>query len=436
MSSSDARSAVLAQIEAMRDEITATLQTLVRIPSITPKYPGLDYDEVVGGEKRCNEALIPTLEAAGAEIDLWEEEPGRGNLVGVVKGTGGGRSLIYNGHIDTVPPGEHATWTGGDPWSARVTDGVLFGLGSCDMKAGIVAQSMAAVALKRSGVRLRGDLILESVCGEESMDHTVGVSATVKRGYTADAAIVTEPCALPYPAKVAPCSVGTFWLRVTVPGKATHVLARGALIWPGGAGEEYGVNAIDKGIFVANAVRKLEENWGFTKSHPLYPPGYFNIGMNLMVGRPPGPPVPFIVPHEAVLDYIIIYPPDEQPEDIKAEVEAFLNGVYDQDPWLKHHRPAMEWKHHWPAYDTPVDHPICQTIARTHEDALGVPAEFQGFAAVDDATYLERGGIPSISYGPGNIMVCHAVDEHIAIDEVVKACKVLAVTAMEWCGVA
>src|SRR5215468_8461167 len=89
---------VLDQIDGMRGEIVATLQSLVRIPSVTPKYPGLDYDEVVGGEKRCNEALMPTLEAAGAEIDLWEEEPGRGNLVGVVKGSGGERSLIYNGH--------------------------------------------------------------------------------------------------------------------------------------------------------------------------------------------------------------------------------------------------------------------------------------------------------------------------------------------------
>jgi acetylornithine deacetylase len=430
------RAAALAQIDAMRDEIVATLQTLVRIPSISPKYPGIDYDEVVGGEKRCNEALIPTLQAAGAEVDLWEEEPGRGNLVGVVKGAGGGRSLILNGHIDTVPPGDHATWTGGDPYAAELRDGKLFGLGACDMKAGVVAQSMAAVALKRCGVRLAGDLVLESVCGEESMDHERGVTATVKRGHTADAAIVTEPCALPYPSKIAPCSVGTFWLRINVPGKATHVLARGALIWPGGAGEAYGVNAIDKGIFVANAVRKLEENWGTTKSHPLFPPGHFNIGMNLMVGRPPGPPVPFIVPHEAILDYIVIYPPDENPADVKAEIETFLNGVYDQDPWLARHRPTMEWKHHWPAYDTPVDHPICQTLARAHEAALGEPAQFQGFAAVDDATYLERGGIPSISYGPGNLMVCHAVDEHVAIDEVVKVCKVLAATALDWCGVA
>jgi hypothetical protein len=67
---------------------------------------------------------------------------------------------------------------------------------------------------------------------------------------------------------------------------------------------------------------------------------------------------------------------------------------------------------------------------------LGEPAVVQGFAAVDDATYLERGGIPAISYGPGNIMVCHAVDEHVVIDEVVKACKVYTATAIAWCGLA
>src|SRR5262245_33474807 len=135
------RHRVLSQIDAMRDEIVSTLQTLVRIPSVTPKYPGLDYDEVVGGEKRCNEAMMPTLEAAGAEIDLWEEEPGRGNLVGVIKGSGGGRSLILNGHIDTVPPGDPATWSS-DPYAAEVRDGNVYGIGACDMKAGVVAQSM------------------------------------------------------------------------------------------------------------------------------------------------------------------------------------------------------------------------------------------------------------------------------------------------------
>jgi acetylornithine deacetylase/succinyl-diaminopimelate desuccinylase-like protein len=155
-----------------------------------------------------------------------------------------------------------------------------------------------------------------------------------------------------------------------------------------------------------------------------------------MVGRPPGPMVPFIVPHECVLDYIIIYPPDDDPEAVKHEIASFLDTVFDQDPWLSKNRPELEWKHYWPAYNTPVNHPICQTVAKAHEEALGVPAVFQGFAAVDDATYLERGGIPSISYGPGNIMVCHAVNEHVVIEEVIKACKVYAATAIEWCGVA
>lgn len=424
------------QIDGMRDEIAATLVRLVRIPSVTPKYPGLDYAEVVGGEGRCNRVLLPALEAAGCEVDLWEEEPGRANLVGVLKGAGGGRSLIMNGHIDTVPPGDWDNWTEGDPFSGRVDNGKVWGLGSCDMKGGITAQTMAATALARAGIRLQGDLLLESVVGEESMDHTAGVSATVRRGYTADAAIVTEPTAILAESTVAPCSTGSMWLKVTVPGKPTHVCARGSLIWPGGGGETYGVNAIDKGIFVANAVQKLEQNWGQTKRHPLFPPGHFTIGVNVMVGVPPGPMVPFIVPHRCVLDYIIVYSPDEEPDAVKSEVEAYLNGVYDQDPWLREHRPTMEWMHHWPAYDTPVAHPICQAIERAHEQALDTPATFQGFAAVDDATYLERGGVPAISFGPGNLMVCHAANEHIAIDDVVRACKVLAATAIDWCGVA
>ena len=147
MTTDEAIERVTSQIDWMREDILATLASAVQIPSITPKYPGLSYDDLVGGETRCNESLRPTYEASGAVIDQWEEEPGRANLVGVVKGQGGGRSLIFNGHIDTVPPGDPATWKWGDPWSGRVEDGKLYGLGSTDMKAGVVAQAKAAEAL-------------------------------------------------------------------------------------------------------------------------------------------------------------------------------------------------------------------------------------------------------------------------------------------------
>jgi acetylornithine deacetylase/succinyl-diaminopimelate desuccinylase family protein len=428
--------AVLTQIDAMEGEILETLAELVRIPSITPKYPGLNYAEYVGGESRCNEALSRTFHAAGCAVDLWAEEPGRDNLAGTLRGAGGGRSLILNGHIDTVPPGDPATWRWGDPWSGRIEDGKLYGLGSVDMKAGLVAMAKAAEAITRAGVTLRGDLILESVVGEETMDHERGVTSTVRRGYRADAAIVTEPTGFSCPPVISPCSPGSFWLRVTVPGKATHVMVRGNLIWPGGQGEKYGVNAVDKGFLVYEAMQRLEANWGMRKNHPLFPPGHFTLGVNLLSGYPPGPPVPFIVPHECVLDYIVIYPPTDDPDDVKAEITEYLDGVFDQDPWLRVHRPTLEWPHQWPAYDTPVEHPVVSTLSSAHERVLGRSAVIQGFPAVDDATYLERGGIPAISYGPGDVMMAHSVDEYVNCADVIDACKVLATTALEWCGVA
>jgi acetylornithine deacetylase/succinyl-diaminopimelate desuccinylase family protein len=436
MGTKTARAAAIATIESMRDEILSTLSAVVRIPSITPKFPDLDYDELVGGEGRCNAALRPTYEAAGATIDMWAEEPGRDNLVGVVKGSGGGRSLIFNGHIDTVPAGDPAAWKWGDPWSGKIEDGRLYGLGAVDMKAGVVAQGMAAVALKRADIQLNGDVILESVVGEETMDHERGVTATVRRGYRADAAIVTEPTALPYPSSIAPCSAGGGRLIIRVKGKATHATARGSLIWPGGAGETYGVSAIDKAFIVYQALRRLEEEWGFTKRHPLFPPGHASIGVNAILGKPPGPMTPYIIPNECALDIQVLYLPNDSWEAVIAEIETYLNRVYDNDHWLRVNRPTMEWPHHWPPYNTDIDHPICRTIAAAHEAALGVTPLIMGFPAVDDATYLERGGIPSISFGAGNVMMAHAVDEYVVCDEVINACKVYAATAIEWCGVA
>jgi acetylornithine deacetylase len=187
---------------------------------------------------------------------------------------------------------------------------------------------------------------------------------------------------------------------------------------------------------VYEALKRLEAEWGMFRNHPLFPPGHFTIGMNLLSGHPPGPPVPFIVPHECVMDYIVIYRPEDDPDEIKAEIETYLNRVFDQDPWLAVHRPTMEWPHGWPAYDTPVDHPIVTTLMDSHNRALGRGTRLQGFPAVDDATYLQLGGIPSISYGPGDVMMAHAVDEYVPCSEVIDACKVLATAAMDWCGVA
>src|SRR5947207_3417639 len=232
---------VLEGVEARRDEIVELCSTLIRTPSINPNYPGVDVGSVLGGETACNEKLAELYQGIGCQVDLWEAAPRRANLVGVLRGTGGGRSLIFNGHIDTVPVTQPDKWNFKDPFSGAVSDGRLYGRGACDMKTGVAAQFMAARTLVEAGARLRGDLILESVVGEETMDHELGTTATVRRGYRADAAIVSEPTAPPTPLAVVPVTPGLLWMSVTCLGKATHASVRGELIRAGGRGAEVGV---------------------------------------------------------------------------------------------------------------------------------------------------------------------------------------------------
>jgi acetylornithine deacetylase/succinyl-diaminopimelate desuccinylase-like protein len=140
-------------LEELRDELLDAVTRVVRVPSVTPNYPGERYDDHVGGEGAVSATVAELYRAAGCEIDVFGLRPGRENAVGVLRGTGGGQSLIFNGHVDVVPPGPSADWTGGDPWSGRVADGDLWGRGSADMKGGIIAQAFAAIALRRSSAR-------------------------------------------------------------------------------------------------------------------------------------------------------------------------------------------------------------------------------------------------------------------------------------------
>jgi acetylornithine deacetylase len=431
---------VLAAVDALRDEIAQTLSQVIRIESVNPKYPGQVYDEVVGREGDASKAMAQIYRSIGAEVDVFAVEPGRENAVGVVRGSGGGRSLIYNGHVDVVPPGDPAIWTGGNPFSGRNDGQRIWGRGASDMKSGVVAQAFAARALADAKVALRGDLILEAVVGEEVMDHEAGVTATIKRGYSADAAVVSEPSAPPAPLAVVPVSPGLWWFSVTVPGKPTHASMRANLIRAGGLGEEVGVNAIDKGVDMFLAMRRLEDEWGQSKRHALFPPGHFTIHPGVVTGGPKGVLVPFIVSEFMTIEYCCWYHPDERPEAVRAEIEQHIHRAAQLDPWLREHPPVLEWKLNWPAFSVDPGHPICLAIGDAHERAnggtrfAGRPA-VNGFAAVEDCSFLNLGGIPTVSYGPGDLRVAHAYDEHVYIDELIAATRTFALLALDWCGI-
>jgi acetylornithine deacetylase/succinyl-diaminopimelate desuccinylase family protein len=431
---------VLAAVDSSRDELVATICRAVQIPSVNPRYPGQVYEEIVGAEGEVSRLLAGVYSDAGAEVDVFAVEPGRENAVGVIRGSDGGRSLIYNGHVDVVPAPGAEGWRGGDPFSGAVADDRIWGRGSTDMKAGLLAQAFAARALAQCGVRLRGDLILEAVAGEECMNNDIGVSATIGRGYRADAAVVSEPTAAAMPLAVMPASPGQLWFSVAVRGKPTHAANRGQTLYPGASAEPLGISAIDKGMLIYEALRRLEQQWGFTKRHPLYPPGQFTIMPGIVHGGTTGVQFPLFIPEFMQTEYLLWYPPGDDPDAVMREIEAHVRAVAATDPWLAEHPPEIDWRLHWPA-NAPRAQAITDAMRAAHEEAardtgFAGPAQTVGFPAVDDATWLTLAGIPAISYGPGDLGVAHADDEFVRIDEVMCATRAFALLAMEWCGIA
>ena len=432
---------VLAAVDDQRDELVRALSRAIQIESVNPKYPGQVYAEVVGREGDMSRFMAELYEGAGCTVDLFAIERGRENAVGVRKGTGGGKSLIFNGHVDVVPPGDPANWNSGTPFSGRIDNDRVWGRGATDMKGGLLAQAFAVRALHAAGAALRGDLIVEAVVGEEVMDHEAGVTATVKRGYRADAAVVSEPSGPPQALSVVPVSPGLWWFSVTIPGKTTHASMRAHTIRAGGLGAAVGVNAIDKGVDMFLAMRRLEDEWGQTKRHDLFAPGHFTIHPGVIVAGTKGVNVPFFVSEFMTIEYCCWYHPDEDPDAVRREIEAHVHRAAQVDPWLREHPPVIEWKLNWPAFSVDADHPICGAIGDAHERA-SVGTRFagrplvRGFAAVEDCSFLNIGGIPTVSYGPGDLRVAHADDEYILIDELVAAAKTYALLALDWCGTA
>lgn len=432
---------VFRAIEALEADAVQALRDAVQIPSLNPSYPGLDPEAVRGQESAAARFVSAIHRQAGAEVELYAAAPGRENAIGVIRGSGGGQTLLLNGHVDVVPPGDPAAWTGGDPFSGELRDGRVWGRGSADMKAGVLAQAFAARALHDAGIRLRGDLVLNAVVGEEMGEHAIGTSAALARGPRPDVAIVAEPTGDETAIHVAPVSPACLMFSVTIRGKAAHCGTRGTTIRAGGRGAEIGVNAIDKAFLIYRALRELEDSWGLTKSHPLFEPGFFSLLPGVVVGGPEGVMSAAFLADVTRIEYSCWYPPTESGDAIKAEIEQQIAHAAALDPWLREHPPTVEYTLDFPAADVPVDHPAIAVLQRAHAaaavgTAVSGPAELQAFRAVSDATWLNQQGVPALVYGPGDAFRgnIHGVDEYVAVDSYLTAIRTFALAAIELCG--
>ncbi len=429
MLSEEKRALVYAEVDRLQDELIQVICDTVKIPSITPGFTGGDETH---GETRVNEYMKAVMEKAGLQTDLWEEEPGRANLVGIWKGQGGGRSLLFNGHVDVVPAGDLDEWKGEDPFGARVADGKIFGRGTADMKAGNAAAVFAMKALLNLGIKPAGTVYFQNVVGEEMMNTEAGTGAAIKRGYTADAGIVVEPTTYMGRLNVCPASPGVADLVCTVRGKPVHSCMRDEMSRAGGLGSKVGVHAIDKGFLIYQCMRKLEEEWGQTKSHPLFTrPGHFTVSVGKVTGGVGGA----IIPKEMVLECSFWHTPQEKFEDLQREVKAELDRWVALDPWLRENPPSAEWVFRWPAYDLPAEAPICQVCSGAGRAVNPECGSLYGFPAVNDAAFLNAAGIPTVAMGPGELRLAHGAGEYVPIQDILDAAKIYALAIAEWCGV-
>jgi acetylornithine deacetylase len=396
-------------------------------------------------EAALQEYLAARLRAAGAEIDLWEPDAdelrgrplvppgldfaGRPQLIARLRGTGGGRALVFNGHIDVVSVEPREQWTS-DPFRAEVRDGRLYGRGACDMKGGIAAMVLAAEVLAALEIPLAGDLLVATNTDEESSG--AGGTALVERGLRADAGIVTE--ATGFDTWIA-CR-GSEYGVIRVPGRPGHAEVQQPGWRDGGA-----VNAIEKATVVIDAIRSLRDEWrvrpGFDHpqlSRPSLLPTMVSAGE-----------WPVTYPSSCELTIAVMYLPVQADTqgfgaEIRREVEEWIVRETARDDWLAEHPPVLEW---WPNGVMPLEigpsEPVVVAMQRATAD-IGRPGSLGGLDSwYDGATLTHLAGIPSIGYGPpgfdsDGLSLAHMIDEYVPVDGLVECAQALAVAAMRFCG--
>jgi acetylornithine deacetylase len=427
---------VMREIDQLSGRMVETLSELIKIPSVNPKYPGQVYGDHIGRERDANLLVAKLFREAGADVEMVVAEKGRDNAAGRVRGVGGGRSLVLNGHVDVVPPNQRDRWQH-DPFSGQVTADRVHGRGATDDKGGVIAMSFAALALSQAGVRLEGDLILQSVVGEEMGDHLAGTSAVLDAGYMGDAAIVCEPSNFDESdPNLAPTTPGLLVWTIEIEGLATHAGLRGLTIHPTLDGQSLGVNAIDKYWVIYGALRQLEDEWAHSNRHPLFAPGYFGILPGVIQAGSHGVDIPFFLADRARIEYCSFHHPDRTNADVIAEVEATIARACAGDPWLRAHPPKVTWQLTWEPYTTPPDLPLVGCMKDAFRDIAGRDLLSAGMLGVCDLTWMKEVGMDGVVYGPGVGRTAHAIDEYVMIRQLEVAAKMYALSAINFCGLA
>jgi acetylornithine deacetylase len=379
-----------------------------------------------GDEQAMAELMARTLDSMGLHVQWQQVEDGRANVLATLAGAGGGKSLMLNGHMDTSYSGREA-WLRGVPGfqpSAFERDGRLYGLGISNMKGALACYVEALRALADAGVRLRGDVLVASVCGEiekaqqgdaqgaEYRGYAAGTRFLVTHGGVADMCLLGEPTE----GKVVLGHFGSLWLRIRVHGGFIHTAFS-----EGKRGE----NSILRMHEILAAVQEWIPTWeddssnAYRGAKAIVNVGAIEGGFGWRASR---------TPHHTDLFLDVRVPPTKPMSVARAEVLEMVRGLpHDAEGEIYVSAPGAE-----------IDegHELVRAVDTAHEAVFGAKPERDVTRWFSDASALSRYGVPTLNYGTSTGLMDVELGENLEIDGLVQTAQVYARVAMEVCGVA
>ena len=397
-----------------RDEMLNLAQDLIRIPSFKTE------------ESDVARFLGEYLGDRGYEVQLQEVEPGRFQTVAILRGTGGSKSFMLNGHIDIDPL---AMGWKRDPWTPSIEGDLIYGAGIRNMKAGVSSLVTAAEAIRNSGVSLQGDLVLACVVGE--LQGGVGTTYLCQNGPLTDMAVVPEPFGAD---NILTVHAGVVEMAIHVLGNSRHISRK-----------EEAVDAIAKMCKAVPAIDGVE--FTYTPREDL--PGLPRINVGGIIGgrgRDYDMRGPNFVSDFCTVIVDVRFLPGMTSASVKADIERALDGIKVDDPDFEYEiemPPDPKYRVFtvvMEPFDLPKDEYIVDCVLRQYRtvtgrepDGLGtvLPGSYTG----DDTCHLWRAGVPCLLYGPGGGSESDTIpDEYSRISDMEQVAKVLALTALDVCS--
>lgn len=337
----------------------------------------------------------------------------RFNVYGTFRGSHSheARSILFNGHMDTMPPGDPDLWTR-SPWEPAVADGKLYGRGAADMKVGLLAPLFALHLLHECGFRPEGDVKIISVADEEGGGN--GSIQAAMNGVTADAAVVCEGT----DDELILSHMGFVFFEIKSRGLAIH------------AGNKFqGVSAIEKMLRLIAELREVEHGWLAHYKHPLLPSPSINIGE--IYGGTAGSTVADLCTIRICVHYL---PEIMNRALVEREINAAMKRVEAGDSWLSAHPFESEVYQSGGSYEMAPSHDLTEAFRKAYSETMLREVKIVGSpGGCDSRVWRNIANIPTLQFGPGRLAQCHTIDEYVELEQFQNSILIYAHLIRNWC---